>query len=69
VESVKAASDIYAPLAGKVTEINPALADDPALVNRSAAGDGWFFRMVPSDPKAFAALLDEAAYTALLDTL
>lgn len=43
VESVKAASDIYAPLAGRVSEVNPALADDPALVNRAAAGNGWFF--------------------------
>jgi glycine cleavage system H protein len=69
VESVKAASDIYAPLAGTVTETNPALADDPALVNRAATGAGWFFRMVPADPGAVAALLDEAAYTAFLETL
>ena len=66
VESVKAASDIFAPLAGRITETNPALADDPALVNRDPAGEGWFFRMSPSDPAAFDALLDEAAYAALV---
>ena len=66
VESVKAASDIFAPLAGRITETNPALADDPALVNRDPAGEGWFFRMSPTDPSAFDALLDEAAYAALV---
>ncbi len=66
VESVKAASDIFAPLAGKIVETNPALADDPALINRDPAGEGWFFRMVPSDLAAFDALMDEAAYAALI---
>jgi glycine cleavage system H protein len=66
VESVKAASDIFSPLAGKITESNPALADDPALVNRDPAGEGWFFRLEPADPAAFDALLDEAAYAALI---
>ena len=69
VESVKAASDVYAPLAGRVTETNEAVVDDPALVNRSAAGDGWFFRMELSDPASFAALMDEAAYKAMVDAL
>jgi glycine cleavage system H protein len=64
VESVKAASDVYAPLAGKVTENNAALADDPALANRDAEGDGWFFRLAPADPAAFASLMDRAAYDA-----
>jgi glycine cleavage system H protein len=68
VESVKAASDVYAPLAGKVTENNQAIADDPALVNRDPTGDGWFFKIEPSDPAAFDALLDEAGYTAFLET-
>lgn len=68
VESVKAASDVYAPLAGRVVENNPAIVDDPALVNRAATGDGWFFRLELSDPAAFAALLDEAAYQALLES-
>ena len=69
VESVKAASDVYAPLAGRVTEVNDAVVDEPALVNRAAAGDGWFFRMELSDPTAFAALMDEAAYQALVEAL
>jgi glycine cleavage system H protein len=66
VESVKAASDIFAPLAGRITEVNAALADDPALVNRAAESEGWFFRLAEADPAAFDALLDEAAYAALL---
>ncbi len=69
VESVKAASDVYAPLTGRVTETNEAVVDEPALVNRAAAGDGWFFRMEPSNPEAFAELMDQAAYDALLETL
>lgn len=69
VESVKAASDVYAPLAGRVTETNEAVVDDPALVNRAAHGDGWFFRMELSDPASFAALMDEAAYKTLVDSL
>ncbi len=69
VESVKAASDVYAPLAGRVTEANEAIVDDPPLVNRAAHGDGWFFRMELSDPASFAALMDEAAYKALVESL
>jgi len=68
VESVKAASDVYAPLAGKVVENNPAVTDDPGLVNRDPTGDGWFFKIEPADPAAFDALLDEAGYNALLET-
>ncbi len=68
VESVKAASDVYAPLTGRVVENNQAIVDEPALVNREATTGGWFFRMQPADPAAFAALLDEAAYKALLET-
>ena len=64
VESVKAASDVYAPLAGKVVENNAALAADPALANRDAEGEGWFFRLAPAEPGAFAALMDRAAYDA-----
>jgi glycine cleavage system H protein len=66
VESVKAASDVFAPLAGRITENNAALADDPALVNRDAAGGGWFFRMTIAEPAAFSALLDDAAYQAFI---
>lgn len=69
VESVKAASDVYAPLAGTVTEANAALADDPALVNRSAESDAWFFRLRLDDTASFEALMDEAAYKSLLETL
>lgn len=68
VESVKAAADVYAPLAGRVAEVNTAIVDDPALVNRDAMGEGWFFRLegVRADQ---AALMDEAAYKAFLETL
>lgn len=69
VESVKAASDVYAPVAGRVTETNAALAEDPALVNRAAEGEGWFFRMIPTDPKAIEALMDADGYAALVATL
>ena len=69
VESVKAASDVYAPLAGKVVESNQAVVDDPALVNRDPTGDGWFFKIELADPGALDELMDEAAYTAFLETL
>ncbi len=68
VESVKAASDVYAPLSGEVTEANAAIVDDPALVNRDPAGEGWFFRMKVSDPSAVEAMMDEAAYATFVDT-
>ena len=68
VESVKAASDVYAPLTGRVTEVNSKLVDDPALVNRDPAGDGWFFKLQLTDPAAFDALLDQTAYDALVET-
>ena len=69
VESVKAASDIYAPLAGAVLEVNELLGEDPSLVNRDAEGEAWFFRMEPSDAEAFNALMDEADYEAFLETI
>jgi glycine cleavage system H protein len=69
VESVKAASDIFAPLTGKVTESNAAIIDDPSLVNSDAEGAAWFFRLEIADPAAFESLLDEAAYNAYLETL
>jgi glycine cleavage system H protein len=68
VESVKAASDVYAPLAGTVTEVNAALADDPASINKSAAS-AWFFKLRLDDSASFDTLLDEAGYTQLLETL
>jgi glycine cleavage system H protein len=66
VESVKAASDIFAPLAGRITETNAALAGDPALINRDPTGEGWFFKLAAGDPGEFDTLLDEAAYAALI---
>lgn len=66
VESVKAASDVYAPLAGRVTEVNAAITDEPALVNRDPAGEGWFFKLALADTAAFDALLDQEAYDALV---
>lgn len=67
VESVKAASDVFAPLAGRVTEINPAIVDEPSLVNQQADGEAWFFRLAGVDAAAFAALMDEAAYKAFAE--
>lgn len=61
VESVKAASDVYSPVNGTVTEINEALTDSPSLVNEAALGDGWFVK-VKIDGSDFGELLDEAAY-------
>jgi len=69
VESVKAASEIYAPVSGKVTEINEALADEPALVNSDALGKGWFFRMKIGKAGELGKLMDEAAYRKFLETL
>lgn len=68
VESVKAASDVYAPLAGTVLETNQAIMDDPAKVNADATGEGWFFRMTVTDPGAFAALLSKADYDAFVES-
>jgi glycine cleavage system H protein len=69
VESVKAASEVYAPASGAVVAVNEALADDPAQVNAAAMGAGWFFKMTLDDPAELAALLDEAAYQARLKEL
>lgn len=65
VESVKAASDVYAPLTGEVIEPNSALEDSPELVNSDPYGDGWLFRMQLSDPSEIEGLLDAAAYAEL----
>jgi glycine cleavage system H protein len=62
VESVKAASDIYAPITGEVIEINPLLEDEPETVNRSPYGDGWFFRIKPTDLSELEQLLDSDGY-------
>lgn len=66
VESVKAASDVYAPVAGEITDVNGAVADDPALVNRDAQGEGWLFKMKVSDPGELEGLMDRAAYDAMI---
>ncbi|MFN4240312.1 MAG: glycine cleavage system protein GcvH [Erythrobacter cryptus] len=69
VESVKAASDVYAPITGEVTEINPALEDNPALVNSSPEDEGWFFRMTIADAGELDALMDEEGYKAFIESL
>ena len=65
VESVKAASDVFAPLAGEVVEINRAAVDSPGLVNEDPQGKGWLFKLKLADVKAFDSLMDEAQYTKL----
>ena len=62
VESVKAASDVYAPLPGKVVEANARLSEDPGLVNRDPTGEGWFYKLEVADPAALDELMDEPAY-------
>jgi glycine cleavage system H protein len=69
VESVKAASDVYAPVDGTVTEGNAALGDDPSLVNSEPEGAGWFFRMTLSDPAQLDGLMDATAYAAFVESL
>ena len=64
VESVKAASEVYAPVSGEVTAFNAALANDPARVNKDATGDGWFFKLKLANPAELDDLMDEAAYKA-----
>ncbi|MBE9516829.1 MAG: glycine cleavage system protein GcvH [Proteobacteria bacterium] len=66
VESVKAASDIYAPIDGEVTESNDAIADSPELVNKDPYGDGWMFRMTVADKAQLDNLMDAAAYEELV---
>ena len=62
VESVKAASEVYAPISGEVTAVNDALAGEPGKINGDAMGEGWFFRLRLADPKQLDALMDEQAY-------
>lgn len=66
VESVKAASDVYAPVSGTVTEANAALEGEPSLVNTAPEGEGWFFRLTLSEPGELDGLMDEAAYKAFV---
>jgi glycine cleavage system H protein len=67
VESVKAASDVYAPVSGEVIEGNAALSGEPSLVNTAAEGEGWFFKVRLSDPSQLDGLMDAQAYRAFLD--
>jgi glycine cleavage system H protein len=67
VESVKAASDVYAPVSGKILEINENISDDPSLVNADPEGEAWFIKIQLSDPKDLVALMDAAAYKAHCD--
>lgn len=69
VESVKAASDVYAPVSGEVVEGNQKVADDPALVNSDPEGDGWFFRLKLDNPSELDGLMDEASYREWVETL
>jgi glycine cleavage system H protein len=69
VESVKAASDVYSPVAGQVTEVNTALSEEPQTVNDAPEAGGWFVKLKVTDPKALDALMDRAAYEAYLKTL
>ena len=67
VESVKAASDVYAPVSGEVTEANGALSDDPSLANSDPEGEGWFFRLRLSNPSELEGLMDAGAYKAFCE--
>jgi len=66
VESVKAASDVYAPVSGTVTEANAELEGDPSLVNTAPEGNGWFFKLKLADPAELEGLMDETAYKAFV---
>jgi glycine cleavage system H protein len=69
VESVKAASEIYAPVAGAVVAVNELLSSDPVRVNADAMGEGWFFKLKLSDPQQLAGLMDESAYKKFVEGL
>jgi glycine cleavage system H protein len=69
VESVKAASDVYAPVSGEVTEGNSTIAEDPAIINRDPEGEGWFFKLKLENPGELEGLMDEGAYREWVKTL
>ena len=69
VESVKAASEVYAPISGEVTAVNADLAGEPGRVNADPMGEGWFFKMTVAKPKELEALMDEAQYKAYVEGL
>jgi glycine cleavage system H protein len=68
VESVKAASDVYAPLAGRVVEANGRLSEDPGLINRDPTGEGWFYKLEVADAAALDELMDEAGYQRFVES-
>ena len=68
IESVKAASDIYAPIGGEIVEVNESLADTPETVNQDVYGEGWIFRLTPTDKGEMDALMDADAYQVFLDS-
>ncbi len=67
VESVKAASDVYSPISGKIIAINEDLEESPSLVNSDPYGDGWLFKLEPQDPEEFTELMDADAYAEFLE--
>ena len=67
IESVKAASDVYSPISGKIIEINEDLEEAPSLVNSDPYGDGWLFRIDPSDPEELSELLDAESYSEYME--
>ena len=69
VESVKAASDVFAPVSGEVVAVNAEVESQPGVINEDALGKGWLFRIKLADPKELDGLMDEAAYAAFLETL
>lgn len=69
VESVKAASDVYAPVGGEIIESNPALRDDPAIINRDPEGEGWFFKLKLADAGELEGLMGESDYRDWVKTL
>ena len=69
IESVKAASEVYAPVSGEVAEVNGLLVDNPGLVNESPFGDGWFIKIKLADPAELDGLMDETAYQSLIEGL
>ncbi len=69
IESIKAVSDLYTPVGGEVTEVNPLLTDAPETINNDPYGDGWMLKIKVANPRDLDALLDSTAYDALLETL
>ncbi len=69
VESVKAASEVFAPIAGEVTAVNSALTDQPGTVNEAPEGNGWLIKVKPANKAEIDGLMDEAAYKAFLETI